>query len=233
MSKTKRYFLFICGIFFMSLGISCVIKSTLGTSPISSVPYIFSVRYPLSVGETTFIINMGFLLGQIVILRRQFQYIQLLQIPMTVIFGVFIDLTMSLLSIVAPEMYIGQFVTMLVGAGLVALGVALQIIGNVVTLAGEGLVNAIAMHWHVDFGNVKTGFDICLVLIAIASSWFFFGGVQGIREGTLISALITGSTARFFIKQLSYVGQSGSLIFHFPFTTFPDNAEKRPSYQYD
>lgn len=226
MSTVKRYFLFICGLFFVALGISCVIKSMLGTSPISSVPYILSLRYPFSIGGFTFIFNMGFLLGQILILRRQFQYIQLLQIPMTGIFSFFIDLTMFLLSIVAPEMYISKFVTLIVGASIVALGVALEIIGNVVTLPGEGIVNAIAMRWHFNFGYTKTCFDTSLVLIAGFLSWFYFGEICGIREGTLISALITGSIASFFIKNLSYVGKNGSIIFHLPFTTFPEDAGK-------
>lgn len=233
MSTTKRYFLFICGLLFVALGISCAVKGMLGTSPISSIPYVLSFRYPISLGGFTFFVNMLLLFGQILILRRKFSYIQLLQIPMTGIFACFIDLTMLLLSIVTPEMYISRFVTMLVGVSLVALGVALEIIGNVIVLPGEGIVNAIAIQWHLDFGNTKTCFDTSSVLIAGFLSWIYFGEVLGIREGTLISAFFTGSTVRFFIKNLSYVDQNGTLIFHLPFTTFPDNAKKGQSYQYD
>lgn len=226
MSTTKRYCLFICGLFFVSFGISCSVKGMLGTAPISSIPYIFSLRYPISLGEFTFFINMVFLLGQILILRQQFSYIQLLQIPITGIFACFIDLTMFLLSIVTPEMYISRFVTMLTGVTIVGLGVALEVIGNVVILPGEGIVNAIATRWQFDFGNTKTCFDTSIVLTAMFLSWLYFGEVHGIREGTLIAALVTGSIARFFIKQLSYVGQNGSRIFHLPFKAFPDNVEK-------
>lgn len=225
MSIIKRYFLFICGIFFMSLGISCVIKSTLGTSPISSIPYVLSFCYPISLGGVTFIVNMLFLLGQIIILRRKFEYIQLLQIPMTAIFSMFIDLTMNMLSALVPEMYIGKLVTMFVGAGCVALGVALQIIGNVVTLAGEGIVNAIATHWQFDFGNTKTCFDTTLVIIACLISWIYFDEIRGVREGTLISALITGSITRFCIQRLSYIDESGNLVFRLPFTKVTTNAK--------
>ncbi len=232
MSITKRYLLFICGLFFVSLGISCVIKSMLGTAPISSTPYILSLRYPVSLGGFTFIVNMVFLFGQIMILRRQFQYIQLLQIPMTGVFGCFIDFTMFLLSTVIPEMYIVRVVILLLGISSMAVGIALEIIGNVVILPGEGIVNTIATHWHFDFGNTKTCFDTSVVLFAVFLSWIYFGEIRGIREGTLISALITGSIARFFIKHLSYVGQSSTRIFHLPFTSFQDNTEKRPNHQY-
>ncbi|MBP2652123.1 MAG: hypothetical protein H6Q74_2948 [Firmicutes bacterium] len=226
MSILKRWFLFIWGLFFVALGISCAVKSMLGTTPISSIPYIFSLRYHLSLGSFTFIVNMIFLLGQILILRRKFQYIQLLQIPMTGIFSCFIDLTMFLLSSVTPEMYISKFTMMLAGVCIQALGVALEIIGNVVTLPAEGIVNVTATHWHFNFGTTKTCFDISLVLIAGVCSWFYFGEVYGIREGTLIAALLTGVIARFFIKYLSHIGKSGRPIFHLPFTTFRDNPEK-------
>lgn len=232
MSILKRYLLFICGLFCVSLGISCIIKSMLGTAPISSAPYILSLRYPISLGGFTFIVNMAFLLGQIMILRRQFQCIQLLQIPMTGIFGCFIDFTMLLLSTVTPEFYISRVVVLLLGISSMAAGIALEIIGNVVVLPGEGIVNTIATHWQFDFGNTKTCFDISIVLLAGFLSWLYFGEIRGIREGTLISALITGSIARFFIKHLSYVGQGGIRIFHFPFTSFQDHDEKRPDYQY-
>lgn len=231
MSITKRYLLFICGLFFVALGISCIIKSMLGTAPISSAPYILSLRYPVSLGVFTFIVNMVFLFVQIMILRRQFQYIQLLQIPMTGIFGCFIDLTMFLLSTVTPEVYISRFVIMLLGICSMALGIALEMIGNVVILPGEGIVNAIATHWHFDFGNTKTCFDTSIILFAGFLSWIYFGEIRGIREGTLISALLTGSIVRFLIKQLSYVGESGNLILHLPFTSLLETVKERISYQ--
>jgi len=208
MFMIKRYLLFICGLFFVALGISFIIKSLLGTAPISSAPYILSLRYPISLGGFTFIINMVFLLGQILILRRQFQAIQWLQIPMTFIFGGFIDFTTFLLGIVTPEIYFSRFVVMMLGICIMALGIALEMIGNVVMLPGEGIVNVIATHWHFDFGNTKTCFDTTIVLLAVLLSWTFFGEIHGIREGTLISALFTGSIARFFIKQLRNLGTS-------------------------
>lgn len=233
MSLAKRWVLFFFGLFFVALGISCIVKSMLGTAPISSTPYILSLRYPISLGGFTFIVNMLFLLIQILILRRQFQYIQLLQIPITGIFSCFIDLTMYLLSIVTPELYISKFITLLAGTVILALGVTLEIIGNVVTLPGEGIVNAIAIHWHLEFGNTKTCFDTSIVLIAGILSWIYFGEIHGIREGTVISAFITGSIVRFFIKHLSYIDKGGSRIFHLPFTPFPDDVKKNHSYQYN
>jgi len=217
MSIYKRYLLFTLGMFSMAFGISCVIKSMLGSSPISSIPYVLNLEYPLSIGTFTFIVNMIFLLIQILLLRKNFQAIQLLQIPITIIFSFFIDLSMHLLAPLTPELYSSRLITVLIGTSFLSFGVSLEMIGNVVKLAGEGIVHAIAITFHLDFGNTKTGFDLSLVIITAVLSWIYFGEFRGIREGTLISAMITGTIARFFIRHLSYINKNGELIFQMPF----------------
>lgn len=227
MSIVKRYTLFIFGLFFVSLGISCAVKSMLGNAPISSAPYVLSLRYPLSLGGFTFFINMAFLLGQIAILGRKFKYVQLLQIPMTALFGCFIDFSMFLLSGVTPELYISKIITLLLGSTILALGVSLEIIGNVIVLPAEGIVNAIATRWRFSFGNTKTCFDISIVLVAGVLSWMYFGTFHGIREGTLVFAFFTGSIANFFISHLSYRSEGDGLIFQLPFSWFSGDEVKR------
>jgi len=218
MSLKKRYCLFVCGLFFLSLGIGLIIKSSLGTSPISSIPYIFSFRYPLTLGMFTFIVNMIFLLLQVLILRRRFEYIQLWQIPMTVIFSCFIDFVMFALEGLHPVFYAMKIMVLLLGCLSLGMGVALQIIGNVVMLAGEGLVYAIIKKWNLGLARTKTFFDISLVVIAVISSLFYFNEIRGIREGTLISSFIVGMIVRFFMQTFSIVDEKKNLIFHFPFT---------------
>ena len=204
MSLKKRYFLFICGLFFMSLGICLILKSSLGTSPISSIPYILSLQYSLSLGEFTFIVNMLFLLMQLLILQQRFPYIQFLQIPMTIVFSCFIDFVMFLLSGFTPEMYFMKIFTLTLGCFALAMGVALQIIGNVVMLAGEGLVYAFITRWHLTLGRTKTFFDSSLVIIAAGMSLLYFREIEGIREGTLISALVLARLLVFIFVNLVF-----------------------------
>ena len=212
MSIFKRYGIFAFGILWQAAVISLVVKSLLGTSPISSVPYVLSLAFPYSLGEMTFGVNMLFLLGQLIILGKRFDPVQLMQIPITLVFAACIDLTMMLFTSLQPETYPLKFLLLLLGASLIALGVALQVIANVIMLAGEGIVNAISQRWKLDFGNVKTAFDTTLVITALAFSLLYLDSIEGIREGTLISALITGSIARFFIQHLSRVDTEGHLM---------------------
>ena len=49
MDKLKRYIIFLIGLFINSLGVSLITKAALGTSPISSIPYVLSLIFPISV----------------------------------------------------------------------------------------------------------------------------------------------------------------------------------------
>ena len=113
LSIWKRYLIFTIGILVQSAGITLVVKSLLGTSPISSLPYVLSLAYPYTLGQTTFVVNMAFLAGQIVLLRRRFDSIQLFQIPVTFVFACFIDLSMALFAAVLPESYIFKMALLL------------------------------------------------------------------------------------------------------------------------
>ena len=60
------------GLTIMAFGVAFSIKAALGTSPISSVPYVTSTISGLSVGTTTIIMNFMFVLIQIAILRKKY-----------------------------------------------------------------------------------------------------------------------------------------------------------------
>ena len=208
MSKSelfKRYVLFIIGLFFSSLGISLATKAGLGTSPISSVPYVLSIIFPLTFGQFTFIINAVMLVIQINILKKEFKKIQFLQIPISIILGSFIDLMMFLLTYLNPTNYFTKIIVLLLGCISIGLGISIQVLADVVMMSGEALVKAISYKIQKEFGIVKTYFDISLVIISIILSMVSFGKIEGLREGTVIAALIVGSITRFFIKELRIV----------------------------
>ena len=103
MEKLKRYIVFLIGLFINSLGVSLVTKADLGTSPISSVPYVLSLNFPFTLGQFTIAFSLLLILIQLLILRRNFKMEHLLQIPISILFGYFIDLTMMLLFFVNPD----------------------------------------------------------------------------------------------------------------------------------
>lgn len=200
MEYIKKYCLLCLGLFIMAIGVGFSIKSNLGTSPISSVPYVISLISPLTVGLATIIMHCVFILLQIIILKKQYEPIQLLQLPVALLFGTFTDIALWLLKGITYSNYLNQIFLCIIGIILVAIGVSIEVIANVVTLAGEGLVLAICKVKPMKFGDMKMIFDCTLVLIALILSITVKGTILGVREGTIMAAILVGFISKQIIK---------------------------------
>ncbi len=201
----KRYIIFIIGLFINSLGVSMITKANLGTSPISSIPYVLSLHFPLTLGQFTIIFSILLIILQLIILRKNFKLEHILQIPVSIAFGYFIDFTMILLGFVNPTMYIMQIVYLLIGCLILGFGVYMEVLANVVMLPGESFVRAIVSTWKTEFGVAKVAFDVSMTVIAAILSFVFMGKLVGVREGTIIAALLVGFIARFIGRKLSFL----------------------------
>ena len=195
----KRLVLLIFGLFLSSLGVALLKKAALGVSPISSAANIVSIAVPdLSLGTWLIIWNCVLILGQLLILRRDFRPVELLQLPLSVLFGLFTDLSMSLLDFVEPGSYIECFVLVVLGTATMALGISLTVIADVIMNSGEALVKAVSDKTGKAFGSMKIAFDACCVALAVAQSFILCGEILEVREGTLVAALLTGVFVNLF-----------------------------------
>lgn len=200
----RRYILFIISLFFASLGIAFTKSGELGVPPISSVANVLSMKFTFfSLGTWLIIWNCVLILGQIVILRRKFQLIQLLQVPLSFLFGWFTDLGMWIVSFIPVNSYPVRMAMVIVGIIILGFGISLAVIANVVMNSGEAFVKAISDTTNKDFGNMKITVDIsCVILSVILSLIFFDLTVVGTREGTIISAVFTGVFVKLFSRIL-------------------------------
>lgn len=200
----KRYILFVISLFFAALGVAFTKHGELGVSPISSVANVLSYKFSsLSLGTWLIIWNCFLIVGQVILLRKKFQLIQLLQIPLSFLFGWFTDLGMRIVSFIPVNTYPVRIVMVLIGIVILGFGISLSVIANVIMNSGEAFVKAISDTFHRDFGNVKIAFDVLCVLIALVLSLIFFDfTIVGTREGTVISALLTGVVVKFFSSKL-------------------------------
>lgn len=205
MEKLKRYLIFLIGLFINSLGVSLITKANLGTSPISSVPYVLSLNFPFTLGQFTIVFSLVLILIQFLILRKNFKLEHLLQIPVSVLFGYFIDLTMMMLFFVKPENYAGSLIYLLIGCVILGFGVYTEVLANVAMLPGESFVRAVSSTWKTEFGSTKVAFDVSLTVIAAVCSVIFSFRLDGVREGTIIAALLVGFIARLFGRKLSFL----------------------------
>lgn len=120
----RRWSFLIASLFVMALGVACSIQADLGTSPISSLPYAVSLFTPLTVGTVTIAMHCTFVLIQILLLRRQYDPVQLLQLPVAIVFGYLIDFAVWLLRFLQPTVYWQQVLLCLIGIILVGVGIS-------------------------------------------------------------------------------------------------------------
>ena len=202
--RLTRIVFCVLGLFIAGLGVAVTKKGELGVSPISSVANVLSLKFTfLTLGNWLIIWNCILILGQILILRRRFQLFQLLQIPLSFLFGYFTDFGVWLLSFTKIDAYYMRLLMVFLGTVILGLGISISVIANVILNSGEAFVKAIADTTHKEFGNLKVGFDItCMALSVTLSLLFFDFTVRGTREGTVIAALLTGFVVEFFTKRL-------------------------------
>lgn len=199
----KRYIFLLAGLFVNGLGVSFITKAGLGTSPITSIPYTLSLGFTPTVGMFTLVFNIFLVILQVILLRRNFQLQNLLQLPIIALFSFFIDLTMSLLGFMQPETYAMKVVSLIVGSLILGFGVFMEMVANVAMLPGEATVRAVSDVFSTDFGKTKIAFDSSMTVIAAILSFIMFRHLDGVREGTIVAAILVGFIARLFKK---YIG---------------------------
>lgn len=200
----KRCILLCAGLITMAFGVAFSIKAALGTSPISSLPYVTGCVSNVSVGTTTIIMNCAFVLIQIIILRNRYQWVQLLQIPAAILFGTMIDVGEYAIQNLSYSTYLEQWLWCIVGIILVGVGVSMEVTAKLVTTAGEGVILAICQVIPIKFGNMKVIFDVTLVCLSIIISLLFLRNITGVREGTIAAAVCVGLITKQFNKPMKY-----------------------------
>lgn len=197
----KGYVLFLFSLFIMGMGISLVTLAYLGTTPITSPPYVLSLSVPVSFGMLTMLANFVFILIEIILLGKNFPKIQYLQVAVGLILGVSIDFWSYFIVYIPQPNYFIQLTMVLLGCIVIAYSTVLQLKAQVVNNPAEGVVKAIAIKTSKNFGSIKLYFDISLVLIAVIISISTIGTINGIGEGTVISAFIIGPLIKMFQSQ--------------------------------
>ena len=132
----------------------------------------------------------------ILVLRRQYDPIQLIQLPVALIFGALTDFSVWAIRGISCTSYPMAWLLCVIGILLVGVGVSFEVTAGVVTLAGEGMVLAVCKAFPVKFASAKVGFDVTLVVLATALSFLFLGQLTGVREGTVAAAICVGLVAK-------------------------------------
>lgn len=204
----KRLLIYVLGLFLMAAGVVFSARSSLGVSPVSSLGNVIyqigrdaGAPAYVNLGNCTTAVFCVYLLIELIILGRKFKPAMLLQIAVSLLFGQLVNLATTVLSFLpTPGSYGMQLLYLLISIPLVAAGVMLYLTPNLFPMPGEGLSIAVADKAHISVGTAKTIFDCSVVLLSVFASLFYFRALVGVREGTVICALLVGFVFKLLQK---------------------------------
>ena len=197
---TGRIGLMLAGIAVMALGIDVVVRAQLGNSPISACPNVLSIAFPSASFGTFMLAWQCFLvLVQVAILRSQFRLVDLLQVPISVFFGLCIDFFVAMLGDLGPSGYLQSWLWLIAGMAVLAVGIVMTVISGTVMNCGEAVVQAVVRKTSARFGTIKVCFDLACAALALGCAFAFTGHLAGVREGTLVCAMFTGVIVNLYM----------------------------------
>lgn len=197
-----RCLLVLVGMAFVAFGIALARQTLLGSSAISAIPTVLSFAFPLTIGTFTFILSIIFIIIQIVLLRRDFSPVQFLQLPLLIVFSLTIDAFVVVVSAFPFDTYPIRIGWMLVSCVAIAFGVYIQTQVRLIMLPGDAVVVAISKASGKKFSNCKLGFDVSQMVVAVVISLACSGALIGVREGTLMAALLGGPIIQLFTRSI-------------------------------
>ena len=201
----RRIAIFAVGLMVISLSIGFITKASLGTPPISSIPYSLSLIFPsLTLGNFTIMYSLLLVFLQLVLLGKEADKINLgLQVIISFIFGYFIDFGLMVLGDFSPDVYWERIACVLIGCFGLAFGVYLQIVADFTMVPGDGFAYALSVKIkRKPYRVVRVCSDVTMIVIAAVIGFVAIGTTGGVREGTVISALLVGTIAGIYFSRL-------------------------------
>lgn len=198
-----RVLIYILGLFFMAIGVAISVNANLGISPVNSLPYVISQISGFALSSCVIGVFTVYIIAQIVLLREKFKWINLTQLIFSTIFGYFVDFAKWLLADFYIPTYAGRLVMLAISIVVVSVGVELYLEVELVPMPMEGMTLALAQVTKKPFPNVKIAVDCTVVLLGLGLSLVLLHRLDGVREGTIIAAVVTGKIIALLKKPLS------------------------------
>ncbi|MGN1031243.1 MAG: YitT family protein [Butyricicoccaceae bacterium] len=206
-----RLLMYFGGLFLMTIGIAISVKSNLGVSPVSSIPYTMTCVWGIEMGRATILFHAVLVLIQILILRRNFALKNLFQVLIGVVFGMFTTFCNYCVSFLpTPNLLPVQLMMMLISTVVIAFGIFLYVPADIIPLAGEGTMKAVSDTTGTDFSKVKIAFDVSMVAISLVTCLVALHSFGSVGIGTVIAAVLVGAVHGQFVK--AFGGRRDALL---------------------
>lgn len=200
--SAKRIFNYLFGLFLITLGVGFSIKSNLGSTPVSSIPYTITIIWGIEIGQSTIIFHIFLVLIELLLLKKAFKPKHFLQVFVGILFGYFTSFSVYLTGLLPnPSNIFISIGLIILSVFLVALGLFFYVPTNIIPLSVEGITQAIAIVSNKPFPKIKVYFDITIVSSSFILCFIFLGIIGGsVGIGTIIAAIFVGITLKYIQK---------------------------------
>ncbi len=202
-SLPRRIILFVVSLFFVALSLRLSILAGLGTAPGAAFALAMSKIVGMEVSFWVLMVNLLCVAVQIIVLGRKFNPLQLVQVPASLLFSLFVLYVDPLVNWWIAPNYIVRLIQLLISIFFGALGVLCVVKAGIIRMPMECMFLALQTKINLKIGTMKIIYDVIWLVAALALSFFHLlpkGGITfksftdlaGIREGTFIAAFLTG-----------------------------------------
>lgn len=189
----------VLGFIIVGIGFAFTLKANVGVGAWDALSASLYSLSGIEVGTVGMILNIGCVFGQMIILKKDFKLIQLLQIPLSVLLGLVINYVLYEILVFPFDSFIGGIVMYIVSTEVCVIGVALIMVLDEVTFALEGFCDALTKVIPFQFPVVRQFADIVsfgiIVILTLVTQIPWSIGI-----GTIIGMVIFGPSLGVFMK---------------------------------
>lgn len=189
----------VLGFIIVGIGFAFTLKANVGVGAWDALSASLYSLSGIEVGTVGMILNIGCVFGQMIILKKDFKLIQLLQIPLSVLLGLVINYVLYEILVFPFDSFIGGIVMYIVSTEVCVIGVALIMVLDEVTFALEGFCDALTKVIPFQFPVVRQFADIVsfgiIVILTLVTQIPWSIGI-----GTIIGIVIFGPSLGVFMK---------------------------------
>ncbi|WP_018164296.1 YczE/YyaS/YitT family protein [Streptococcus henryi] len=186
----NQILVYLLGTIILSAGICLNTKTQLGISPIVSVPYNISQIFQMPLGVVTFFYYCFLIFLQFLILRRNFESAQVMQVIASFLSSFFMQVFDGIFT--TPDSLVSRITLLLCAIALTGIGASLTIAMKLIPNPADGLANTIGFALGKNFGFGKNLLDFSSIILALVIGFGFSGGLMGIGLGTFVAMVTTG-----------------------------------------
>lgn len=191
----KRIFFYIFGIYFSAFAIAITKLTPLGVPPNSSLPNQISIILDMDLGLVTAVVFTVFVIIQWILIGKDFKKINFFQVLLAVLFGYFVSINLKIAKVIFPSCensYALQLLYMVLGSYMLGSSINIYMKAKWMPIPTEGLARAVSERFNISFPMAKNICDIIIVVFTVILSLSYYKCLYGIREGTIISAVLVG-----------------------------------------